>query len=146
MSTREQLVRWIEREQALLWNQLETDLRNAIGGGWSIGALNTAVRAVEAARLVGPTGRGEVPWVIDRSGIYDALLRLGGMDLPPYDPAELARLDALMDDGGRARDRGYSSAQIPEMWARRLEPLLDPESRTYRELRSDLWPEKEESA
>lgn len=164
---------WIVREQDLLWDRLDKAFRQSLPeqGSWSMEAVHVAVRIVEAARLVGPTARGEQPHVLERSGLRDALLNLGGVPFEPVDPADRARGDELMDrpqsapqkgpgvmeprghwyPGYDVRAGGCPSTELPDRWARTVAPLLlwDPPwqsagGRTWYELVGDLWPDRSE--
>lgn len=106
-ATVDELVDWIREEQEDLWLKLRFDVSRAIDGAWSIGAWRTAERIVGAARLVGPTPAGEVPWALLAGGVYAALLERDGIPLPddyPATSADWAKLIALMegDDTPRA--------------------------------------------
>jgi hypothetical protein len=88
---------FIERQQVLDWHTLYKDILGAINGYWSIAAEGTVTRIREAAELVGPTPRYEVPYAIDRAGLYDAVLNYGSIEQPePLPREERRRLNRLM--------------------------------------------------
>lgn len=94
---------WIAEEQACLWHDLDEAIRQAINGAWSMGAANVAQRIVGAARLVGATPPGEVPWRLAAGGVYEAVLTAGGLTPEMPDDDEWRRLDALMRNHGGPR-------------------------------------------
>jgi hypothetical protein len=96
MAEAEQLSAFIADEQATLWHELAGELRHAINGVWSMAASNRCRRIVAAARLVGPTEYGSVPWPLVAGGVYAAVLDAGNVAYDWPDSAEFARLGALM--------------------------------------------------
>jgi hypothetical protein len=63
---------------------------------WSIQAANIARRIVKAARLVGPTPPGRVPWSLLAGGVYAAIADAGRITVELPDETEWERLDLLM--------------------------------------------------
>lgn len=97
---------WVREEQADLWDELHDAIRCAVDGVWSMRASNVARRIIGAARLVGPTAHGGVPWPLLAGGVYEAVLNAGAtpvIDLP--DAQEWRRLDLLMAVRGGTRER-----------------------------------------
>lgn len=93
-------------EQTHLWEELEQAIRRAINGAWSMAASNIARRIVRAARLVGPTPHGAASWSLVAGGVYEAVLRAGGIEPDIPDEQEWQRLDSLMAQyGTRATER-----------------------------------------
>lgn len=105
MTSVDELREFAEGVQANDWHRLSDDIDRAISGSWSMGAANTSARIVEAARLVGPTPWGEVPWPLVRGGVYAAVLQAGGLDAEPIDEAEMRRVDELMYKHGLTGER-----------------------------------------
>lgn len=94
------LVDWIKEEQASLWHDLYLAQRLAADGVWSIGCSDNARRIVTAARLVGPTPWGDVPWKLVVGGVYDAVLTAGGIPVPERDETEYDRSVGTMAKAG----------------------------------------------
>lgn len=86
---------WVREEQANLWYDLQNNIRAAVNGAWSMGAANSALRIIEAARLVGPTPWGDVPTSLVAGHVYETVLRAGGFDPEVPDEAEWQRIDEL---------------------------------------------------
>ena len=101
------LVKWVSDQQKLLWDSLDGAIRRAINGVWSMDAAYNASRIVSAARLVGPTNYGAVPWRLLGGNVYSAVLAAGGFNPEEHlpDPDEWARLDDLMAQHGGRRWR-----------------------------------------
>lgn len=78
------------------WDRLDKAIEASSNGSWSIGAANAAVDAVTAARLVGATPWGDVPWPLVRGGVYRAVLEVAGLPVDLPDEAETARVDRAM--------------------------------------------------
>lgn len=99
-------VAWIEDEQRNLWSQLRENIDSALNRTWSMGAANTAVRIVGAARLVGPAHPYELDWGLVQGGVYQAVLTAGGLPLHPIldDVSEMARTDEMMKGCNRAQN------------------------------------------
>lgn len=91
---------WVRDQQEILWDELKDAIGRAVNGAWSIEAANVARRIVEAARLVGPTRYGAVPWSLLAGGVYAAVLEAGGLTAELPDDAEWSRLDRLMSQYG----------------------------------------------
>lgn len=91
---------FIRSEQDALWSDLTAAIWTAIDGAWSIKAANTARRIVAAARLVGPTSSSDVDWAMLAGGVYEAVLRAGGLPVALPDAAEWLRLETLMNRYG----------------------------------------------
>jgi hypothetical protein len=107
---------WVRTEQHILWHDLREAIGGAFHGVWSIRAANIAHRIVEAARLVGPTPYGEVPWPILAGGVYEAVLRAGELSPELPDEAEWLRFDGLMQRyGTRATLRPQFAATVAEI-------------------------------
>ena len=88
---------WVRWEQKLLWYDFDESLRRALDGAWSMPASNLAIRICQAARLVGPTDYSEIPYKLVAGGVYEAVLRAGGVTPRlPADEVEWQRLDAMM--------------------------------------------------
>jgi len=119
---------WIEREQILLWDALDNDLRRSIpAGGLSISAANTAQRIIGAARLVGASSAGAIPWRLVAAGIYTRILEIGGIEPVemPEDEAEWKRLEHMMFRYGGTREQARHDV------ARALEDLTKPSEIAY---------------
>jgi hypothetical protein len=110
---------WVCQEQHLLWHDLDNAIRRAINGDWSIEAANIARRIAGAARLTQPTRYGDVPWNLVAGGVYEALLRAGGVTPSMPDQGEWARLDILMARHGTRREH---QAQLAGTVARIQDP------------------------
>ncbi|MFD6565368.1 hypothetical protein [Micromonospora profundi] len=110
----EHLADWIREEQAMLWSDLGEAIRSARNGSWSMQAASIARRIVEAARLVGPTPHGEIPWPLVAGGVYHAIYAAGDIPADVLDEAEWQRSDALMADtaGTRATERPRFAATV----------------------------------
>jgi hypothetical protein len=95
---------WIREEQAILWHDMRDALDRAINGAWSMAASNIARRIVQAAKLVGPTDQGAVPYSLAAGGVYAAVLTAGGVpfDVPSED--EWLRYDGMMGKYGTTRE------------------------------------------
>lgn len=104
----EELEQFVRDEQQALWGDLESALRAAINGAWSIAASAYARRIVRAALLIGPTPYEEISWSLVAGGVYEALLRAGGIEPELPDEAEWGRLEVLM-----ARHDGTRETQQP---------------------------------
>lgn len=106
------LIAWVLEEQADLWNELLDATKLALNGGWSIRCGHVARRIVEAARLVGPTAYGRVPWALVAGGVYAAVLTAAEVphELPHDD--EWRRLDELMSRYGTTRAQ-YQARYAP---------------------------------
>lgn len=98
--TTDPLTAWARTEQVALWTDLELAIRNAANGVWSMSASNYAARIAAAARLIGPSPIGEVPWQLSAGGIYHALLDIAGV--PSIKPTEedWEKAEALMVPAG----------------------------------------------
>lgn len=90
------LATWVRDEQISLWYDLGQAINYAANGKWSMAAANIALRIVSAARLVGPSPVGEVPWSLVAGGVYDAVLSAGNVPHEMPDEAEMQRVDDLM--------------------------------------------------
>jgi len=110
----EHLADWIREEQADLWSDLDNAIQTAVNGAWSMHASNVARRIVSAARLVGPTPHGEIPWPLVAGGVYEAVYTAGGVPADVLDEAEWQQSDALMADSGgtRATERPRYAATV----------------------------------
>jgi hypothetical protein len=108
----ESLETFVRDEQDHLWTELFYALDRAINGVWSINAAGIAHRIVRAARLVGPTPSGEVNWSLLAGGVYEAVLRAGGLPLDLPDEQEWQRLDDLMGKYGTRADLRIRHAAI----------------------------------
>lgn len=108
------LDKWITDEQESLWNDLDLAIRDAVNGVWSMSAEDIASRIIGAARIVGPTPTGSVPYSLVSGGVYEAVLLAGGITPPMPDDAEWERLDALMEKhgGGRSVNRPRFAATV----------------------------------
>lgn len=94
------LAEWVRNEQDILWDDLGEAIRASRNGAWSIQAANLARRIVEAARLVGPTPYGRIPWSLLAGGVYAAIADAGALAVELPDDAEWERLDQLMAHHG----------------------------------------------
>lgn len=112
--TADQLTDWVREEQTDLWNDLNNAIRAAANGAWSMEAANIAQRIVAAARLVGPTPHGQIPWPLVAGGVYHAIYAAGHIRTDMLDEAEWQRLDALVADSGgtRATERPRFAATV----------------------------------
>jgi hypothetical protein len=68
-------------EQSYLWDDLDKAVCNAQNGIWSVDAGNAASRLIKICRLVGALRPEQVPYRLVASGIYQAVLTVGGV---PY--------------------------------------------------------------
>lgn len=73
-------------EQSYLWEDLDKAVTNAVNKIWSIEAGNTAARLIKVTRLVGALQPEHVPYRLVASGIYQAVLTVGGV--PYRDPSD----------------------------------------------------------
>lgn len=94
------LRKFIEEEQVNLWDDLVHAIDEATNGCWSMGAANVARRIVAAARLVGPTDPGDIPWRLHAGGVYAAILAACDIPAPETSADEWTRLDDLMASHG----------------------------------------------
>ncbi len=93
---------WVIQEQANLWTDLDHAIRHAYNAVWSMGCSNFAIRICSAARIVGPTPWGDVPWRLLAGGVYETLLRVGRVEPDlPADDAWPALDEQMSDHGGR---------------------------------------------
>lgn len=78
-------------EQANLWADLDHAVRRAhvdppvIPGRWSIECDGLARRIIDIAALVGPVGWEHIQVDLLLQGIYEEVLRAGGLTWPPID-------------------------------------------------------------
>lgn len=98
------MLAWIGEEQQILWSDLKDAIDRAANGTWSIEASNIARRIVGAARLVGPTERGALPYGLDAGGVYRAVYAAGGIEIREPAEAEWARWDGMMAKHGTTRE------------------------------------------
>ena len=112
--TVDQLTEWVREEQADLWHDLDQAINSAVNGAWSMQTANIAKRIIAAARLVGPTPHGEIPWPLVAGGVYDAIYDAGNIPADVLDEAEWQRSDELMADsaGTRATERPRFAATV----------------------------------
>lgn len=108
-----ELVEFVRDEQIHLWQDLAKAIGDAVDGTWSIAASNAARRIIRSARLVGPSPHGELSWSLVAGGVYEAVLRAGGIEPALPDEAEWQRLDDLMAKyGTRATERPRFAATV----------------------------------
>ncbi|MEU8334824.1 hypothetical protein [Micromonospora tulbaghiae] len=110
----DQLSEWAREEQADLWHDLNEAINRAVNGAWSMQAANIARRIIAAARLVGPTPHGEIPWPLVAGGVYHAIYDAGNIPADVLDETEWRQSDALMADsaGTRATKRPRFAATV----------------------------------
>lgn len=110
----DQMSAWVQEEQLILWSDLSDAISTSINGHWSMRAANIARRINEAARLVGPTPHGEVPWPLVAGGVYEAVYAAAGIQPDMPDETEWLRSDALMAEraGTRATERPRFAATV----------------------------------
>lgn len=124
-ATMTNLVDWILDEQEHLWSDLEREIRVAYNGQWSMGASNAACRIISAARLVGSAPYGAVSWALLAGGVYEAVLRAGGLIPELPDEARWRYLEKLMVDyGDRASLRERYAGTIAAIESPREMALL----------------------
>lgn len=70
---------WLETLQTLMWSDLETALRQANNGYWSIGSEGIVNRIALTAQIVGVSNPGTVPIPLLNSGVYKAVCDLLGV-------------------------------------------------------------------
>lgn len=121
--------KWITEEQDSLWSDFDDQLRNAANGVWSMAASNVARRIIGAARLVGPTDPGSIPWRLHAGGVYAAVLTAGGVPVPEFPEEQWAKWDVTMagHGGSRAKCTGEMAATVAEIQTERETAWLNGE-------------------
>lgn len=76
---------WLKSEQTYLWDDLDKAIRHAVNGAWSIECESTVGRLAGLLRFTGPLDPGDVPWRMLAGGVYEAVLGLVELDMPPVD-------------------------------------------------------------
>ena len=111
------LEEWAASEQEALWNDLDSALRYAFDGHWSIQAEGVTERLIAAMRLMPPTPFSGVPWTLLAGGVYEAVVRKAGAPLVLPTESEWPDLDRVMAQYGGAR------ADLRERWRRTVETI-----------------------
>lgn len=99
------LLEFVAEVQDSDWNHLVEAIGRAVNGYWSMEVEWDILRIRKAARLVGPTDVGDVPWVAFTSGLYDAVLQ--GLTYASPVEKDVARYREIMS--GRMSEVQYAS-------------------------------------
>jgi len=120
------------REQTHLWGDLDEALRMAANNVWSVGMDNKCYRILHIAKIVGPTHWGNVQWRILGSGIWNALLEVGGI------PHENPSIEEWMDLDERMVNFGGTAEELTQRYSETVAQITSGKMDFIQSFRFDM--------